>query len=225
MPPLASAPGPTRKTLVRVVTPITRTAFIAHPPAAPVSVPLRRSPRAARVDPIKPLLPHGLTPSAGSLARLPAGASEHPQPLHPSSQPPLFPCPQPLARLPPTPTIISRRCYTIGAPHACVCMHLLSFCVHTPLRYDRAYHLPLPSTLFLWFPYPAPPRCQDYNSTAVAILSYLAILLLAARVANSLPPLPPPDPSHLGFQVCRLTLGLMGLDELGKSSLLRGLNP
>ncbi|KAJ7743067.1 hypothetical protein B0H14DRAFT_3514938 [Mycena olivaceomarginata] len=106
-----------------------------------------------------------------------------------------------------------------NAPHACVRMRLLSFCIHTPLRYDRAYHLTLPSTRFLWFPHPAPPRCvpQDYNSTAIAILSYLAIPLLAARVTNSLPPPPPPDPSHLGFQVCRLTLGLMGLDDTAET--------
>ncbi|KAJ7342364.1 hypothetical protein DFH08DRAFT_874141 [Mycena albidolilacea] len=69
-------------------------------------------PWAASVGPIKPLSPHELTPSADSLARLPAAASERPQPPHPSSsQPPLFTCPQPLARLPPTPTITSRRCY------------------------------------------------------------------------------------------------------------------
>ncbi|KAJ7876855.1 hypothetical protein B0H14DRAFT_2567967 [Mycena olivaceomarginata] len=51
---------------------------------------------------------------------------------------------------------------------------------------------------------------SDYNGTAVAILSYLAILLLAARVANSLPPPPPPDPSHLGFQ----TRGLLPPDDV-----------
>ncbi|KAJ7788975.1 hypothetical protein B0H14DRAFT_250810 [Mycena olivaceomarginata] len=82
----------------------------AEPPRGPLHS--SEIPRAACVGPIKPLLPHELTPSAGSLARLPAAASERPQPPHPSSsQPPLFTCPQPLARLPPTPTITSRRCY------------------------------------------------------------------------------------------------------------------
>ncbi|KAJ7303726.1 hypothetical protein DFH08DRAFT_976899 [Mycena albidolilacea] len=132
MPPLASAlsrtlPGPPS----------------SHTRPPPVSIPLRRSPPAARAGPIKPLSPYELTPSVGSLARLPAAASEHPQPPHPSSsQPPLFTCPQSMVRLPTTPMITSRRCYAIGAPHACVRMRLLSFSVHTPLRYDRAYDLP-----------------------------------------------------------------------------------
>ncbi|KAJ7321602.1 hypothetical protein DFH08DRAFT_969970 [Mycena albidolilacea] len=79
------------------------------PPALPVSVPLRKSLPAAHTGPIKPLLPHALTPSAGSLVHLPAAASEHPQPPHPfSSQPPPFLPPQPLARLPPMPTITLR---------------------------------------------------------------------------------------------------------------------
>jgi hypothetical protein len=101
--------APTR---VCVVTPVNRTAFIAHPPAAPVSLPLRRFPPAARSGPIKPLSLHELTPSASSLAHLPAAASERPQPPHSSSsQPLLFTCPRPLARLPPTPTITSHRCF------------------------------------------------------------------------------------------------------------------
>ncbi|KAJ7331578.1 hypothetical protein DFH08DRAFT_966560 [Mycena albidolilacea] len=82
----------------------------------------------------------------------------------------------------------------------------------------RAHHLPLPFTPvpLLSTPCLTPLVPQDYNSTAVAVLSYFAILF----ACGSSHPLPSAsastssDPSHLGFKLCRQRLGLMRLDEL-----------
>ncbi|KAJ7823856.1 hypothetical protein B0H14DRAFT_3469758 [Mycena olivaceomarginata] len=100
-------PRPYALARVRVVPPLTWTGFIAHPPSMPVSVPLRKSPPAARAGPIKPLAPHKLTPSTSSLARLPrqppnAPNLRIPPPLSLRSSPPLslWPDSRPFQRLP-----------------------------------------------------------------------------------------------------------------------------
>ncbi|KAJ7736405.1 hypothetical protein B0H14DRAFT_2638975 [Mycena olivaceomarginata] len=101
---------------------------------------LSGDPHGLRAGPIKPLSPHELTPSAGSLARLPCGSLRTPPnlrippplSLHSSPALSLWPDSSPRQRLP--------RVAVVQYPHRCTFAFVSKSAHHTPVSACACYH-------------------------------------------------------------------------------------